>query len=265
MENKIAVITGGTSGIGAAYAKRFAKEGYDLILTGRRKEKIEETANQIRKETGAIVSVILAELSLESGISKVAEFIKEKNVEILVNNAGFGVVGYYQQTDLSLMEQLAKVNVLAPMELIRTVLPGMIERGKGTIINISSDGIYMIVPRNAVYSASKAFLKTLTEGLNMDLMGTGVRVIAVCPGLTHTDFHEKMGMDKSRQTDNGSVKWIEPEAVVTASLKDLDNGKIISIPSFSTRAITFILNRMPRNSYYKFMYQFSRKHFNKSK
>lgn len=261
MGNKIAVITGATSGIGAAYAGKFAKMGYDLIITGRRKEKIEETAAQICEKYNVKAEVVLAELSEPEGVKKVAEYIKGTKIEVLVNNAGFGATGLYQGADPAVMEKLAKVNVSAPMELIRAVLPGMVERGSGTIINISSESAFMIVPGNAVYSGVKAFLKTFTEGLYMDLMGTGVKAMAVCPGLTHTDFHEKMGMEKARQTDRGPVKWMSPEEVVDISLKDLEKGKVVSVPGFHTKMLTRLFNLMPRKRYYKFMYQFSQKNF----
>ena len=209
------------------------------------------------------MDIVLAELSEADGVRKVVGEIREREIEILVNNAGFGANSLYQNSDLAVMEQLAKVNVLAPMELIHAVLPGMVKRGSGTIINTSSEGAYMIVPKNAVYSGAKAFLKSFTEGLHLDLMDTGVRVMAVCPGLTHTDFHEKMGMDKSRQVNHGPIKWMSPEEVVETALKDLKKGRVISIPGIHTKALTHLLTLMPRKRYYKFMYHFSRKNFGK--
>lgn len=263
MENKTACITGATSGIGAAFAEKFAQLGYNLVVTGRQKEKIEAEAERIRQNYRVSVEVILAELSEAEGIKRVTDSMKRREIEVLVNNAGFGANSLYQVSDLSVMEQLAKVNVLAPMELIHAVLPGMVERGSGTVINISSESVYMIVPKNAVYSGAKSFLKSFIEGLHLDLMGTGVRVMAVCPGLTHTDFHEKMGMVKARQIDRGQIKWMSPGEVVETALRDLEKGKVICIPGTHTKLLTHILNQMPRKSYYKCMYQFSQKNFGK--
>ncbi len=263
MKNKTAVITGATSGIGAAFARKFAEQGYDLVITGRRKGVIEALAEQIRSKYEVDVYVILAELSDCEEVKKVVDYIKEREIEILVNNAGFGANSLYPVSDLAVMEQLAKVNVLAPMELTHAVLPGMVERGSGTIINISSESVYMIVQKNAVYSGAKAFIKSFTEGLHLDLMNTGVKVMAVCPGLTHTDFHEKMGIDKSRQIDRGQIRWMSPEKVVETALKDIEKGKVISIPGTHTKMLTLMLNLMPRKSYYKFMYNFSQKNFGK--
>ncbi len=263
MRSKTAVITGATSGIGEAFARKFAKQGYDLVITGRRQEKIDAVAEQIRQKYGVNVDVILAELSDEKGVREVANNIKGREIEILVNNAGFGANTLYHASDLIVMEQLAKVNVLAPMELIHAILPSMVERRKGTIINISSEGVYVIVPKNAVYSGAKAFLKSFTEGLHLDLMGTGVRVMALCPGLTHTDFHEKMGMDRSRQINRGQIKWMSADEVVEIALNDLEKGKVICIPGKHTKMLIHLLNLMPRKSYYRFMYNFSKKNFGK--
>lgn len=259
MENKIAIITGATSGIGAAYAKEFARQGYNLILTGRRKEMIERNAQQIRNNYGVKVHILIAELSKQEDLEKVIDFIKDKKVEVLINNAGFGVTGCYQDTDLTSVCNLAKVNVLVPMRLIHQVLPGMIKRRKGTIINISSEGIYLPVPGNAAYSGVKAFLKTFTEGLFMDLHQTGVKVIAVCPGLTHTDFHEKLGMDPARQINRGLIQWMSPEKIVMESLRDLKKGRVVSIPGLHTKILACVFQLIPDKLSYQMLYQFSRK------
>ena len=263
MENKITLITGATSGIGAAYAKEFARQGYDLILTGRRRELIERNAQNIRDTYGVKVHILIAELSKQDEVDKVIDDIKDKKIEVLVNNAGFGITGYYQDTDISSVCNLAQVNVLTPMKLIHQVLPGMIKRKKGTIINISSEGIYMIVPGNAAYSGVKAFLKTFTEGLYMDLYGTGVRAMTVCPGLTHTDFHQKLGLEPSRQISKGMIQWMSPDTIVAESLKDLEKGRVVSLPGTHTKLLTCVFRLMPAKLYYKLLYQFSRKHFSK--
>jgi short-subunit dehydrogenase len=263
MENKIAVITGATSGIGAAYATEFARRGYDLILTGRRKEIIERNGRQIHDTYGVEVHTLIAELSKEEELEKILDFIRGKKVEVLVNNAGFGIIGRFHDTDLNSVCSLADVNVLAPIKLIHQVLPGMIKRDKGIIINISSESIYMVVPGNAAYSGVKAFLKSFSEGLAMDLYGTGVKVMAVCPGLTHTDFHRKLGMNPTRQISKGLIQWMSPEKVVKESLKDLKEGCVVSIPGLHTKLLAYVFRLMPSKIYYKTLYQFSQKNFSK--
>lgn len=259
MSIKTAVITGATSGLGAAYARHFAKEGYSLIITGRRKEKIEAVAQEIRERYGVTVEIVLAELSQDQGLQSVVDTLAGRPVDILVNNAGFGVVSYYQQTERGPLLQMAKVNVLAPIILIHAVLPGMIERKSGTVINIASEGAFIVIPKNAVYAGAKAFLKTFTEGLSLDLYGTGVRVMAVCPGLIHTDFHEKLGMPKSRQKNHGIIHWMEPEEVVALSIKDLYKGKTVSIPGFHTKLLIAVSSILPKKLYYKVMRSFGDK------
>ncbi|MVB09662.1 short chain dehydrogenase [Caprobacter fermentans] len=187
------------------------------------------------------------------------EGMQGKQIEILVNNAGFGANSLFNECDLAVAEQLANVNVIAPMELIRAVLPDMVKRKSGTVINISSESVYMIVPKNSVYSGAKAFVKSFTEGLHVDLIGTGVKVLAVCPGLTHTDFHEKMGMEKSRQINKGIISWMSPEEVVSCSLKDLQKGKVICIPGLHTKLMTGMLSLIPQKTYYKTMHNLSQK------
>lgn len=259
MKNKTAVVTGATSGIGEAYAQKLAEQGYDLIITGRRKEKIEALAETIRQKFQVRADIVLAELSEEEGIQKVIEKTKERQVEVLVNNAGFGANSLFYNCDIQVAKQLANVNIIAPMELIRAVLPDMVKRNSGIIINISSESAYMIVPKNSVYSGAKAFLKTFTEGLHADLTGTDVKVLAVCPGLTHTDFHEKMGMEKARQINRGIIRWMSPEEIVACSFKDLQKGKVICIPGIHTKLMTCILSLIPRKLYDKAMYHMSRK------
>jgi uncharacterized protein len=261
MQNKTALITGATSGIGAEYAKRFAQMGYNLLITGRREEKINALAQEIRQAHHVEVEVVLAELSEKEGVQKVLNCMPGKQIEVLINNAGFGVNSLYQNANLAELEQLAKVNVLAPMEFIHAVLPGMLERHKGTIINVSSAGVYMIIPGNSVYTGAKAFLKYFTEALHLDLMNTGIQVMAVCPGLTHSDIFDRMGMDKSRQVDYGHIKWMSAQDVVDLSLKDLAKNKVISIPGFHTKFISRLMNMLPRKTFYNFMYNFSTKNF----
>ncbi len=263
MVNKTAVITGATSGIGSAYASRLSKEGYDLVITGRRKEKIEAFADKIRKDCGVKVEVVLVELSNDKGVQELLEKISERQIDILVNNAGFGANSLYQDCELNIMEQLTNLNVLVPMRLIRTVLPGMVRRGAGTIINISSESAFITIPRNSVYSGGKAFLKSFSEGLHLDLMNTGVKVQVVCPGFTRTDFHGKMGIDISQKRSKGLIHWHTPEEVVAASLKDLNKNKVVCIPGISTKMLIRLLNVLPRKSYYKFAYNFSKKKFGK--
>ncbi len=248
---KTALITGATSGIGAAFAEEFARRGYDLIITGRRKEKINKLADEMSRKYNINVEVIIIELSNKQEVEKLVEKVKNQNIDVLINNAGFGIKSSYYESNFEKWERMLDVHVTCPMKLVHAVLPNMKERGSGTIINVSSLSALLFIPENCIYSATKSFLKVFTETLHLELRGAGIRVQALCPGFTKSDFHEKMGMDKSRQVNKGLMKWQTPQEVVDISLKYLEKDKIICVPGFSTRAMVFLLSLLPRSVYNK--------------
>ncbi len=253
IEKKIACVTGATSGIGAAFAKRFAKQGYDLIITGRRKEKIESLSNTLSKENKINVEVIIAELSDDKELDMLAGKIKKiKNLEILVNNAGFAKENFFHEEDFSTHEVMLKVHNLALIKLCHAVLPNMVSKGKGIIINVSSLIAFTPFPTNAMYSASKSFVKLFTESIYLELQGTGVKVQALCPGMTRTDFHRKMGFDENTfYKDKGMMKAMTPEEVVDISLQYLEKDKVLCVPGGNNKLIGFLLKVLPQAVIYK--------------
>ena len=253
IERKTACITGATSGIGAAFAKRFAKQGYDLIITGRRKEKIESLSNTLSKENNINVEVIIAELSDAKQLDLLTDKIKKMtNLEILVNNAGFAKENFFHEEDFSTHELMLKVHDLALIKLCHAVLPNMVSKGKGIIINVSSLLAFTPSPTNAMYSASKAFVKLFTESIYLELQGTGVKVQALCPGFTRTDFHEKMGFDKNTfYKDKGMMKAMTTEEVVGISLQYLEKDKVLCVPGGNNKLSRFLLKVLPQAVIYK--------------
>jgi short-subunit dehydrogenase len=253
MMRKTACITGATSGIGAAFAKRLAKQGYDLIITGRRKEKIESLSRALSEENKINVEVIVAELSDDKKLDLLADKIKRvTNLEMLVNNAGFAKENFFHEEDFSTHEIMLKVHNLALMRLCHAALPNMVSQGRGKIINVSSLLAFIPSPNNAMYSASKAFVKLLTESLYLELRGTGVQVQALCPGFTRTDFHERMGFDKTTfYKDRGLMKAMTPEEVVDISLQYLDKNKVICVPGGNNKLSRFLLKVLPQALIYK--------------
>jgi len=253
IERKTACITGATSGIGAAFAERFARQGYDLILTGRRKEKIESLSNTLSKENKINVEVIIAELSDDKKLAFLTEKIKKiKNLEILVNNAGFAKDNFFHREDFSTHEVMLKVHNLALIKLCHAVLPNMVSQGHGKIINVSSLLAFTPSPNNAIYSASKSFVKLFTESIYLELQGTGVKVQALCPGMTKTDFHERMGFDKNTfYKDKGMLKAMTPEEVVAISLKYLEKDKVLCVPGRNNKLSRFLLKVLPQVVIYK--------------
>jgi short-subunit dehydrogenase len=225
--SKLALVTGATSGIGKAFAERLAGLGYDLVIVGRRADRLAEFANahpEVR------VRSIAADLSTDDGIDAVARVAATEEITLLVNNAG--VAHYMPLADLPAdkARELTHVKVVAPTMLTRAVVGGMQARGEGTIINVagmiafSGPAPSSLMPRRAVYAGGLAFAVAMSQTLSAELEGTGVRVQVLCPGVVATEFHERQGMDLS------AVPRMSADDVVTASLRGLELGEIVVAP-----------------------------------
>ncbi|MBS4728419.1 SDR family oxidoreductase [Mycobacterium sp. SM1] len=242
MSRPVALITGPTSGIGAGFARRYAAEGYDLVLVARGVDRLTQLAGELHNEAGRAVEVLPADLADSADRGKVAERLAA-GVRVLVNNAGFGTSGEFWVTDPAVLQAQLDVNVTAVMQLTRAALPPMLEAGAGTVINIAS--VAGLLPgRGSTYSASKAWVVAFTEGLAGGLTGTGVSVHAVCPGFVRTEFHRRAGIDMSSAP---SFLWLEVEDVVRESLADIARGKVISIPGAQYKVMVAAGRLMPRN------------------
>lgn len=244
-QKKTAVVTGATSGIGEAFARAFAARDYDLVITGRRREKIESVADSIRQNHDVAVEVVVAELADRDTLTNLAERVRNiDNPAILINNAGFAENGIFHEQEIERQRNMIRVHIDATMELTHAILPGMVERGSGVVINVSSLGGLMPFPNNAVYSGSKAFVLYFTESIGLELRGTGVKVQALCPGMTVTDFHEKMGFEPDDiYTSKGMRRAMSPDEVVEISLACLEKDRSICIPGRNNR-ITYLLTRL---------------------
>lgn len=224
-----ALITGASSGIGAVYADRLAKQGYDLILVARNRDKLNALAKRLADETGRSVEVVTADLTNGEDIRRVETVLKtDASISLLVNNAGVGGVLPLLNSKVDDMEQMITLNVTALTRLTYAIVPGFVARGSGTIINISS--IVGVAPEilNGVYGASKAFVLSFSHSLNHELADKGVRVQAVLPGATATDFWSTAGMPVEHLPKEIVMTT---EAMVDASLKGLAAGERITIPS----------------------------------
>ena len=222
-----ALITGASSGIGAIYADRLARRGYDLILVARNVERLQAVAARITDETGRSVNVLAADLSDKADLFKVEEVLRSNaGITMLVNNAGFGGVTSLLESDVNRMELMVDLNVTAPMRLAYAAAPAFVERGKGTIINISS--IVAIGPEilNGVYGGSKAFVLAFTQSLQHELADKGVRVQAVLPGGTATEFWDIAGYGDYAN----SPSVMSGDDMVDAALAGLDLGEVVTIP-----------------------------------
>jgi short-subunit dehydrogenase len=248
--NKIAVITGATSGIGAAYARRLAKDGYDLVITGRRIDIIRKLAEDLPKQYGIKVDVIIAELSNDYDFQKLADVIRTKDVDMLINNAGYsGYARHFEEVDIAEHENMIKVHEIIPIRLISLILPGMIKRGRGNIINVSSIGAFMPARSNTVYCATKAFLKSYSQSLYLELKEKGVKVQVLCPGNIPTNFGKNYYPEDIYESKMAGPMLMSPEKVVDSSLKSLKKNKLVCIPGFSNQLMVKLFPSLPMSIY----------------
>jgi short-subunit dehydrogenase len=241
MPRPVALITGPTSGIGGGYARRYAHDGYDLVLVARDADRLKQVAAELEGEA-ADVEILPADLGDAAGRDKVADRLS-RGVRVLLNNAGFGTSGEFWTEDPSVLQSQLDVNVTTVMHLTRAALPAMLDAGAGTVINVASVA-GMLPGRAATYSASKAWVIAFSEGLAGELTGTGVGVHAVCPGFVHTEFHARAGLD---MTKIPSFMWLEVDDVVRESLADIAGGKVISVPGLQYKALVTAGRLTPRS------------------
>lgn len=235
-----AVITGATSGIGAEFARQLAQRGYDLVLTGRNTDRLAETAAALAAQFSVKTEYLGADLSTEEGVAAVARRVQEPDVRILVNNAGYGLKNDFAHNGLDAEVDHLNVLVTAPLKLSHAALNAMQENGGGRIINVAS--LAGFLPRGT-YSAAKAWVINFSRWANIYYKDRGVTVTAVCPGFVHTEFHQRMQMDKSVYP---GWMWLQPERVVREGLADAFAGKGVSIPSKRYRVLAGASGLVPQ-------------------
>lgn len=243
----LAAITGASAGIGATFARTLAGRGYDLILIARRTDRLQALAAELAERHGAEAETVTADLNVASDLERVAERLAAvPELDLLVNNAGFGVTGQFAASEFAGQEGMHLLHVMATLRLTHAALRGMVARRSGAVINVASVAGFLTSPGAVGYGASKSWIATFSEGIWMELRGIGspVRVQALCPGFTYSEFHDVAGMDRHKLAPKSW--WCSAEQVVEESLEGLDRDRVFVIPGFRYRLLVGIVNRIPR-------------------
>lgn len=254
MEREVAFITGATSGIGAAFAEHFAREGFDLIITGHPNDPVEFPLEEIKQKFNIDIQLIKADLAIEEKIVELENIIKNNlKITVLINNAGFLNGIPFLENNIPELESMIKVHINCPMRFIYASLPNMIEKGKGIIINLSSLAAFTPFPDYAMYPATKLFGISFTESLHISLRNKGIKFQVLCPGFVKSNFHQRAGIKISEFKNGRLINWTTPEKVVKCSIRNLKKkNKVIVIPGFGNKLVRFFSLILPRSLYYKF-------------
>lgn len=237
---KWALITGASVGIGDCFARLLASEGYNLIINARSKDKLEERADYLRKTYNVEVEVLAADLASEC--EKVESYLASHDVEVLINNAGFGLNQSFLSSPIEEEQRVLDVLVRAPMRLMHAVLPQMRKRNSGVIINVSSTAAFIA---GGHYSAAKSYLTVMSESLHTQMLPTKVKVSSLNPGFVHTEFHQRAGM-KMGAIPN--FMWLDGDFLVKKAWADALKGKAISIPGWQYKILRTIIAIAPRKT-----------------
>lgn len=239
-----ALITGATAGIGAAFARRLASDGWDLALVARDATRLADTAAELTARHGRQVETIPADLSTDDGCAAVERRLAEGSpVELLVNNAGISLNTPFLRSSAEDEARLLRLNVHAVMRLTLAALRPMTERRRGAVINVSSVAGFGAVMPGSTYSASKAWVTNFSESVGQSARPFGVRVMALCPGYTRTEFHDRAGINMSKTPE---WMWLRAEDVVDEALRDLRKGKLVSVPAWKYKLAVAGLRHAPR-------------------
>jgi hypothetical protein len=241
----LAVVTGASAGIGKVFCERLAARGHDLLLVARDGIRLQGLKQELEQQYPVSVEVFPADLTIDTDVSLLAETLaRSPNLAILVNNAGFGTRDTLADASPARQEAMLQLHMVAPMRLTQAALPVLLKNRRGAIVNVSSVASFLFSAGNVNYCASKAYLRVFSEGLAAELRGTGVRAQALCPGFTHSEFHQRMGVDG---TQIPGWMWLSARSVVETSLAALRRGwPVVCVPGLRYKLIVFLLRVTPR-------------------
>jgi len=240
-----AIITGATSGIGKAFANRFAENGFNLIITGRRPEELTNVAKTLSDTYNIIVTTFIGDLTDPQIRLNLCNLIKKtKNIDVLINNAGFGIDLPFYGTCITDISSMISTHIVATTEITHAVLPKMIRQRKGAIINVSSLGAFIPGLTRSMYLATKSFVHYFTESLSMEVRQFGIKVQSLCPGMTSSDFHRNHN-NAELEKKFELIKFMTPKEVVDQSLKALKKGRVLCIPGALNKLFFVIAKSLP--------------------
>jgi short-subunit dehydrogenase len=236
-----ALVTGATSGIGESFTRLLAENNYNIVLVARDMPRLQERARGLQEKFRVETHIIQADLSTDAGSTAVEQYIANNQVDVLINNAGFGLNKAFTMSALDAEQQMFDVLVRTPMRLMHVALPLMKERNKGVVINVSSVAGFIA---GGTYSASKSYLTVLSESLHTELADTNIKISALCPGFTRTEFHQRGRMSMKGLP---SFMWLESDALVAKAWSDALKGEAVSIPGWQYQLLVFVIHTLPRS------------------
>lgn len=245
MDNNYVLITGASTGIGFELAKIFKRDGYNLILVARDKEKLKDATDKLNDKKNKIIMLDI-DLSNDEQINKLINYINSNkiNINILVNNAGIGSFGNFTEVDWKIEEKLIDINIKALTRLTKYFLPKMIENKSGGILNVASTAAFASGPRMATYYASKAYVLNLTEAIHEEVRECGVKISCLCPGPVRTNFQSKAGINKS---EKAKKYLMNADIVAKVGYDQFKKGKVIIIPGFKNKILVKVNKLLPRS------------------
>jgi short-subunit dehydrogenase len=236
-----ALVTGATSGIGESFTRLLAENNYNIVLVARDLPRLQERAQGLQEKFKVETHIIQADLSTDAGCTAVEKYIANNQVDVLINNAGFGLNKAFTMSALDAEQEMFDVLVRTPMRLMHVALPLMKERNKGVVINVSSVAGFIA---GGTYSASKSYLTVLSESLHTELAGTNIKISALCPGFTRTEFHQRGRMSMKGLP---SFMWLDSDKLVAKAWSDALKGAAVSIPGWQYRLLVFVIQTLPRS------------------
>jgi len=236
-----ALVTGATAGIGESFTRLLAENNYNLVLVARDVSRLQERASQLQSQFNVETHILQADLSTDAGCTVVEQYIANNQIDVLINNAGFGINKAFTMSELKTEQEMFDVLVRTPMRLMHGVLPGMKQRNKGVVINVSSVAGYIA---GGSYSAAKSYLTVISESLHTELADTNIKVSALCPGFTRTEFHQRGRMSMKGLPN---FMWLDSDTLVAKAWSDALKGKAVSIPGWQYQILVFVIASLPRS------------------